>query len=118
MAEFTFDDFDRLAVPASDYFEELFYETTSVSVHSKGSTVSGLPGPGMTLDHILGILGRRFVVWLAKEAHNIGLGPVATHKKLQRHLNASQNGLMCPKTKKYCSKLLQYTSAYVHALLT
>ncbi len=54
----------------TDFDAGLSIET--VSSHSTNSTVSGLPGPGRTLDHFLGILGRKLESMLPKTEHPTG----------------------------------------------
>lgn len=91
------------------------YAEEAVSKHSTNSTVSGLPGPGRTLDHFLGILGRRFHTFAGEIAHEIGLGPGATTARVESRvvkfdaaLNPDKKKKEWKKIMKGCRKLLKY----------
>lgn len=87
-----------------------------VSSHSTNSTASDLPGPGRTLDKFLGILGRKLEDSVARIAHKVGLGPLATQVRLAMY-STHLDGAVIPFTHekllvKHCKKLLKYMDRY------
>lgn len=87
----------------------------TVSEHSANSTVSGLPGPGRTLDKYLGIVGRIFETHLAKKLHDLGFGPIATRDRLLSRIdkfnkepNADKREKIWKKIIKDCLQLLKF----------
>lgn len=85
------------------------------SEHSKNSTASNLPGLGRTLDHYLGIIGRKCEIIVARKAHGLGLGPYATMVRVQSEVAKYDAEPRLKKRKKAwkniiegCSKLLKY----------
>ncbi len=94
--------------------------TEVASEHSANSTVSGLPGPGRTLDKYLGIVGRIFETLLAKKVHDLGFGPIATRDRLasriakcNKEADADKREKIWRKIIKDCLQLLKYIERYL-----
>ncbi len=77
------------------------------SEHSTNSTVSGLPGPGRTLDKYLGIVGRIFEAILAKKAHDFGFGPIATRDRLISRIDKCNKETTTDKREKHWRKIMK-----------
>lgn len=93
------------------------YAEEVVSEHSTNSTVSGLPGPGRTLDKYLGILGRKFHTFAGEIAHDLGFGPSATTARVESRvvtLDAESESNHYKREKEWkkivkdCRKMLSY----------
>lgn len=91
------------------------YAMDTTSEHSTNSTVSNLPGPGRTLDHYLGILGRRFHTFAGEVAHDLGYGPIATTTRVESRVVKFDAESNRDKREKYwkkivrdCRKLIKY----------
>lgn len=76
------------------------------SEHSANSTVSGLPGPGRTLDKYLGIVGRIFEKHLAKKVHDLGFGPIATRDRLVSRIDKCNKEMNAEKREKQWRKII------------
>ncbi len=79
----------------------------AVSEHSANSTVSGLPGPGRTLDKYLGIVGRIFETLLAKKVHDLGFGPIATRDRLISRVSKCNEEKDAEKREKIWRKIIK-----------
>ncbi len=95
------------------------YAEETASEHSKNSTVSGLPGPGRTLDKFLGILGRKFHTFAGEIAHDLGIGPSVTTARVESmgvqfdlESNPPKRKKEWEKIVKNCCKLLKYMGRY------
>lgn len=95
----------------------------TASEHSTNSTASNLPGLGRTLDHYLGIIGRRLEKWMAEKAHVFGFGPCATMARLELEVSKFDAKSKSPQKEelrkrivKDCCKLLKYMQRYESSL--
>lgn len=98
------------------------YVEEAVSEHSTNSTVSNLPGPGRTLDHFLGILGRKFHAFSGEIAHDLGFGPSATTARVESQIvkldaksHSDKQEKEWKKITKDCAKLLKYMERYANS---
>lgn len=98
----------RIQASTSYWMSNTYTNAVEVaSEHSANSTVSGLPGPGRTLDKYLGIVGRIFETILAKKAHDLGFGPIATMDRMISKIEKCNEETKADKREKIWRKILK-----------